>query len=179
MAVQARKMTVPEYFTLPESNRSEELVDGEHIVRPSPSPAHQLTVGNLLHLLDTLIPDGEVLCAPLDVYIDEYNVVQPDVMWFSAEKMAALHDAKYVKVASDLIVEVLSRGTARHDRREKFHLYEKIGVREYWTVDIEENLLEIWKLQDGHFALVNVFGIDDECQSPLLGKVSVRAIFEN
>src|SRR5688572_29670021 len=171
MAIQARKMTATEFLTLPESNLPHELINGEEIMSPAPTTEHQRVVRKLSKLLDTLIPNGEIFFAPIDLYIDEDNVVQPDLLWISAENTEAIIEKNFVRGAPDLVIEVFSPGTVRRDRREKFHLYEKAGVREYWMLDVDEKLLEIWQLQDGRFMLVDVFGVEDECKSPLLGKV--------
>jgi Uma2 family endonuclease len=177
MAVETRKMTAREFLMLPESNQFYELIHGEEITSLSPSVLHQMVVGNLHVMLRALISNGHVFIAPLDLYIDETNVVQPDLMWISAENTAVLLETNLVRGAPDLVVEVLSPGTALRDRRAKFHLYEKVGVREYWMVDVEDKLLEIWQLADGRFMRVDAFGAEDECMSLLVGKVDVKAIF--
>jgi Uma2 family endonuclease len=179
MTIQTRKITANEFLELPESNLPHELLDGEEIMSPAPTIGHQETSGLIYQLLLRLIPNGKVLYSPLDVYLDDFNVVQPDLVWIADGGVCKPVEGKYFKGAPDLVVEIFSPGTGRRDRKDKFRLYEKYGVREYWLVDPGEKLLEIWKLQDNHFVLVDVFGPEDMCQSPLLGDVDMKSIFPN
>ncbi len=82
-------------------------------------------------MLDRLIPDGEVFVAPLDVYLDEVNIVQPDVMWIAADSQCVEVEGRHLRGAPKLGLAVLSPSTVRHDKSTKFRLYEKHGVREY------------------------------------------------
>jgi Uma2 family endonuclease len=177
MATQVRKMRASEFLALPVTNLHHELISGEEIMSPAPTGKHQRAVGSLFILIKRLAPSGEVLFAPVDVYLDDEHVVQPDVLWVAAGSSCTWFEDKYLRGAPDLVVEVFSPGTVRADRKDKFRLYEKFGVREYWMVDPDEKLLEIWQRKDGQFTRVDVFGPGDTCQSPLLGTVDVNAIF--
>ncbi len=177
MATQVRKMTANEFLALPVSNLHHELINGEEIMSPAPTGKHQRAVGNLFIFVKHIVPNGEVLFAPVDVYLDDENIVQPDVLWVAAGSTCTWVEDKYLSGAPDLVVEVFSPGTVRADRKDKFRLYEKFGVREYWMVDPDEKLLEIWQLPGGRFVLVDVYGPGDACQSPLLGAVDLSAIF--
>ena len=103
--------------------------------------------------------------------------MQPDLLWVAEDNTNILFEENLLRGAPDLTVEIFSPGSARNDRREKFRLYEKHGVREYWMVDPDEKLLEIWQQQDGRFVRVDAFGAADPCKSPLLGDVDMKAIF--
>jgi Uma2 family endonuclease len=177
MATQTRKMTASEFLSLPVSNTFHELLHGEEIMSPSPTRKHQVTLGRLFSLLQHLKPDGEVILAPMDVYLDQSNVVQPDLLWIAEDSQCRWVDGKYLTGAPELVVEIFSPGTARRDKKDKFRLYEKFGVREYWMVDPDEQWLEIWQLKDAHFVLIDVFGPDDPFTSPLLGKGNTKVIF--
>jgi Uma2 family endonuclease len=177
MTVQTRRMTAREFLALPTTNMPYELIHGEEIMSPSPTLSHQRLSSRLFKLIERLVPNGIVLYAPLDVYLDEENVVQPDVLWVAEGGACKPVADKYLSGAPDFIAEILSPGTALRDKKDKFRLYEKFGVREYWIIDPDELLLEIWELREGHFAFVDVFGPTDACKSPLLGEVDLKAIF--
>ena len=69
--------------------------------------------------------------------------MQPDVIYVGRERAGIL--GTRVEAAPDLVVEVLSPGTARRDRGEKIRLYAESGVAEYWIVDPG---LETFELQE-------------------------------
>jgi Uma2 family endonuclease len=175
MVVQTRT-TANEFLALPESNLPTELLDGEIIMSPAPELDHQDIAGRLYILIKTLAPGGQAYFAPVDVYLDESNVVQPDVLWIAEGSACVPVEGKYLRGAPDLVAEVLSPGTALRDKRDKFRLYEKYGVREYWMIDPGERLLEVWQLKEGRLARLDVFGPREQFTS-LLGAVDTKTIF--
>ena len=59
--------------------------------------------------------------------------------------------------APDLVVEVISPGTAKYDRGRKKDMYEKYGVREYWIVNPADRVIEQYLLTEGRFILHEVY----------------------
>ena len=177
MAIELKRMTASEFLALPETTLPHELLNGEVTMSPAPTLEHQRLLLRLAKLVEHIVPNGEVFITPVDVYLDESNVLQPDLVWVAEGSAAKSVDNKYLKGAPDLVVEIFSPGTVRRDKKDKFRLYEKFGVREYWMLDPDEKWLEIWLLKDSHFVLVDVFGPNDLCTSPLLGKIDMKAIF--
>jgi Uma2 family endonuclease len=49
------------------------------------------------------------------------------------------------------VIEVLSQGTARRDRREKLALYAQAGVVEYWLAEFRARKVEFLVNDDGRF----------------------------
>lgn len=174
------RMTASDFLQLPETTAPTELIQGEVVVSPAPRVSHQRISHRLVNLLDSLISNGEVFYSPADVRLDDHNVVQPDVFWISqANNQCNLVDDAYFQGPPDLIVEILSAGTARRDKRTKFDLYEKYGVREYWIADPTQQLIEVWQLENIHYQRVGVFGAIDTFTSPILDKeVVLKHIFE-
>ena len=177
MAVQIH-MTAAEFFELPESNLPCELIDGEVIQMPSPVPEHQDVVLSSAVVIKQKAKTlgGRVFIAPLDVHLDEANVLQPDVMWIAPESQCEVGE-KRLSGPPDFIIEVLSPGSAWQDKRVKFRLYERFGVREYWIINPTERLIEVWQHVNHAFVLVNVYAQNEIFESPLLGTVEAQAIF--
>ena len=96
-------------------------------------------------------------------------------MWVAEDSQCVILD-KHLRGAPDLIVEVLSPGTIRRDRKVKFRLYQQYGVREYWLVDLAEKLVEVWQWVDSKFQIVDVYGSDEIIESPLLGNIKAASI---
>ena len=78
----AHPFTVADLEEMPDDGRRYELIDGELLVSPAPSWAHQEAVMALSILLRQARPAGlRVLPAPFAVRPDRLNEVQPDVLW--------------------------------------------------------------------------------------------------
>lgn len=151
-----KKYTWQDYLTWPDDERWEVIDGAAYDMTPSPSSRHQVIVGNFHAVLRERLKGKacRVFIAPLDVYLDDFNFVQPDVLVVCDEKK--IRDRIYG--APDLVVEVLSPSTSVKDRREKKSLYEKFGVREYVIVHPEEMLVERFFLGEGGFGGPDVFG---------------------
>jgi Uma2 family endonuclease len=150
------RLTVPEYFTYPETLRRMELVYGFVREPPAPRYGHQSIVTRLTTLLDSHVREralGRVCVSPIDVVLDANAalVVQPDIVFVSQERLRIVRDR--VWGAPDLVVEVLSRGTESRDRTTKVDWYRRYGVRECWLVDPRTHSLEVESLTpDGRHA---------------------------
>lgn len=174
------QMTAAEFRQLPESMEHIELIDGEIVVSPTPRHRHQNIIGNLHLMLAGLIPSGKIVLSPMDVYLSDTDVVQPDVFWVSGPgSKCQLGADDYWHGAPDLVIEVLSPGTALRDKTVKFDLYEKHGVREYWLVDPDALYIEVWRLHENKYMRVGVFGPEDRFESAVLElEVDTTKIFQ-
>jgi Uma2 family endonuclease len=173
-------LTAAQFLTLPESNQPIQLLEGKVVMTPAPNLKHQRLVFRLAKLIEQLAPDGEVFVAPVDVRLDDANVVQPDVIWIAPDSRCKSVEDQYWQGAPELVVEVLSPATARLDKSTKFRLYERHGIAEYWTVDPEAEFVEVWCMRDKRFDLSGVFGPGDTFDSVVLGKtIDATHIFED
>ncbi len=138
------KFTYRDYLQLPDDKRYE-LVEGELYLVPSPNLDHQRISRQLEMALWLYVSRrhlGEVFYAPCDVVLSEINVVQPDLLFVSAQRRSILTKAN-VQGAPDLVVEILSASTGQRDLGIKRSLYAKYGVSEYWIVDPEAKIIEV------------------------------------
>jgi Uma2 family endonuclease len=176
------RMTADEFLKLPETNLPVQLLDGWVIRFDASEPnqvTHQDTLGNTAVLLSLKAKElgGKAYVAPVDVYFDEQNIPQPDVIWLAPDTKCEMVGTQRLSGAPDLIAEVLSPSTAHVDRKGKFRLYEKYGVREYWLVDPRDQLVEVWQHQDGRFVLLDAYGTQETFTSVLIGIVEVATLF--
>lgn len=142
------RLTWQDYRQLPPSRLRHEVLAGELVVSPAPNLRHQQVLRNLTRELVRLLGDtgrAEVLFAPVDVRLSEQDVFQPDLLVVMRENLHRLRP-DFVDGPPDLVVEVLSPGTAHRDRGGKLARYAAHGVRECWLVDPEANLVEQWIL---------------------------------
>ena len=145
---------------------------------PAPKPSHQSVSTRLLVMLDQLIPNGEIFASPIDLRLDKKNVPQPDLVWVMEGGNCKVGE-KYLEGVPALVVEILSPGNIRRDRAQKFLLYEKFGINEYWLVDANERYLEIYVWVDGHYRQQGAYGVGETFNSLILGDktVDVSQIF--
>ena len=140
-ALQARHgWTYSDLVALPDDHLRHELIDGEHVVTPSPAIPHQVIVWNLTEALGPYLrahPIGTALTGPVDVKLSPHTVLVPDLVYFTAARFADVVNEKHATAAPDLVVEILSPGTRRRDKGRKRAVYDREGVREYWMMDPE------------------------------------------
>ena len=162
---------------IPDDGRRYEIHGGELVVVPSPRLRHQVTVGEVFSLLRDYAREagGLALVAPFDVVFDEFDVVQPDVLFFRAERVHLLQPDAATRHAPDIVVEVLSPSTAATDRGRKMRLFARYGVPEYWIVDPLARQIEVLALEDGVYRATQVASADETVQSVLLPDLTFEA----
>lgn len=167
------QMTVEAFLKLPESNQIVQLIHSDVMTGPALSDLHQLLAGAIYIFLKQILPAGALRMAPLDVHIDDTEVVQPDIFWVSEDSDACvLIEGRYWRGAPTLVVEVLSPSTAQLDLGEKFDIYEKCGVREYWLVD-QALFVQVYRLENGKFVRQGVFGLGQTFVSRVAGDIEI------
>jgi Uma2 family endonuclease len=166
----------------PDDGRRYELDDGQVIVVPTPFPRQQRVaahVGDVLYEYEHATR-GIVFRVPIDIVFSEYDVFQPDVVFFRKERRHLINMMQATRVPPDLAVEVLSRSTETRDRGRKMETFARFGVPEYWIVDAAANTLEIYALAGTDYRLVAVYDETQEVSSPTLPGLSfpARRIFQ-
>ena len=133
-----------------------ELLKGKILEMSVPSPIHQEISGNLQGALFVFLKNSKckLYTAPFDVRFPQkgesqvYTVVQPDLcVVCDFEKI----DSKGCVGAPDLVVEILSPGNSKKEMKSKFALYQEEGVREYWIVDPERELVFVYVADNKKF----------------------------
>ncbi len=128
------------------------MLERDLIVSRSPKVKHQVLVGILHEMLYRAqrAGCGQVLLAPMDVVLSPRDVVEPDLLFIARDRLAIV-TAENIQGAPDLVVEVISEGTRHRDAITKRHIYERHGVRFYWLVDPEEEMVRVFELKDGAY----------------------------
>jgi len=169
------KFTVKDYMSLPGDKRYQ-LLDGEMILAPSPTTRHQTIAQRLSLALQEFVAAsslGRLWFAPLDVLLSNHDVAQPDILFVSNERSSIITEAN-IQGAPDLVVEILSPGTAEYDRGYKQALYGRHGVREYWLVDPDAETVEVLTLGDQGLTPTATYRRGEVLASPLLEGMSLE-----
>lgn len=160
-----------------------ELLNGEIVRRSSPNTPHQRTLSNLfldLGIYNRQKKLGQLFCAPYDVYLDDNNAgIQPDILFVSHERDFIIRENNGVVGAPDLIIEILSKGTAGKDRGDKKDIYEQFAVREYWIVDPAARSVEVYGMENNRYRLHSFAAEEGTVKSLVLSglELEVSTIF--
>lgn len=139
-----------------EENERIEIIDGEAVMMAPPSSVHQEIVAELTRQFGNYLEGKrcKVYPAPFGVRLFERDGEAPeDVDTMVEPDLSVVCDRSKIdkygcKGAPDLVVEILSPSSLRHDRFVKLGLYQRAGVREYWIVDPEYKSVQVFA-QDG------------------------------
>lgn len=124
-----------------------ELVDGELLVTPAPTHRHQRLILRLALLLYPYLTRhklGELFLGPGELKLADGDHYEPDlfVVPAIAGRRPAIADAL---VEPLLVCESLSPGSARHDRITKRRSFQRNGVPDYWIIDGDARVFEVWR----------------------------------
>jgi Uma2 family endonuclease len=150
-----------------------EIIDGELYVSRAPGWEHQYSGGQVflaLQIWSLQTGLGVAACTPGLVFSADDDVI-PDVIWMSRTRRAqALDERRHLRLAPELVVEVLSPGTnnVKRDRDVKLKLYSRQGVLEYWIVDWRTHSVQIYRRENAVLRLISTLYDGDALTSPLL-----------
>ncbi len=158
---------------LPDNGKRYEIVDGELYVSKQPDMQHQIVCSRLVTFLNMWSIGtglGEAIGEPGLVFADDGDVV-PDVVWISHERFAAAlqPDGKFHS-CPELVIETLSPGSinARRDREFKLKLYSRRGAKEYWIVNWQERIVEVYQREEAVLKLNRTLDENDTLTTSLL-----------
>ena len=173
--IEIKKYTYEDYLKTPDDERYE-LIEGDLIMTPSPMTKHQRISGKIGFELIKYVTEnnlGEVFYAPYDVLFDDENVVQPDILFVSKDRLDIIGE-KNIQGAPDIIVEIISESSAYRDMVQKKKLYARFGVKEYWIVIPEEESIEMYILKEKTYRIYKTYEKDDILESPSLKSLRIK-----
>ncbi len=184
-----KRYTYADYLTWFDDQRRELYNGFIKLMSPAPRRVHQSVSGQLYRSLSNFLENKtcEIYSAPFDVRLPKkskddkqiYTVVQPDLCIIcDPEKL----DDKGCLGSPDLIIEIISKSSAKNDAIEKFQIYQEAGVREYWIVYPEEELVHVFLLENEKFFLKKIYASDDKIEVAIFNgelTIDLTEIFEN
>lgn len=146
-----------------------EIINGEAFMMATPSSQHQEISMELTRQLANFLEGKQckVYPAPFGVRLFEQDgdkpkdvdtVVEPDISVICDRSKI---DKYGCKGAPDLIIEILSPSTRRHDRLVKLNLYQRAQVREYWIVDPDNKSVQVFIQDNGILKIREDYGRED------------------
>jgi Uma2 family endonuclease len=174
--------TYADYLTWLDGERWELIDGGAYMMSPAPSRKHQEISIELASQFHTFLKGKpcRVYDAPFDVRLPQHadqpddeieTVVQPDIVVVCDRSKL---DDKGCKGAPDLVIEILSPSTSKTDLQDKFFLYQRVGVKEYWLVHPTDKTLMVFRQNDqGEYGRADMYASNDKVSVPLLGELII------
>jgi Uma2 family endonuclease len=126
-----------------------EVIAGEVVVAPSPSPEHQSSLSLIgADLINAFQrgrggPGGWWILPDVDVSFGQHDILRPDLAGWRCERVPAFPRDRPVTHRPDWVCEILSPGTAVRDRGAKRDIYRAASVPWYWLVDIANRTISV------------------------------------
>ncbi len=165
-----------DYLKLPVDGKTYQIIGGNLFMTAAPLVYHQAISRNLGFIIWEFVKEhdmGEEYDAPIDVVFSSVNVVQPDIIYISKERLN-IKKEKAIYGAPDMVIEILSPTTREMDVLFKKALYQRFGVREYWLVDPEEKKVEVFFIEGGKYEAKGIFYQHDVVEVRMIQGLSVN-----
>ncbi|MCL6610094.1 MAG: Uma2 family endonuclease [Peptococcaceae bacterium] len=178
--MQSQTYTYEDYLKINDDSRYE-LIGGELILVPAPKTVHQRISGELFGEIRNFVRkncSGAVYASPIDVVLSDTDKPQPDILFISSNRLDIVAE-DYINGAPDLVIEILSPSTAGYDKVKKSKMYYAYGVKEYWIVDPDAKVVEVFAPGEKNWNLVEAYDKDGILVSPLLPglKIELKSVF--
>ena len=177
--------TLDEFWALPDppDHSKLELIAGVLYMSPPPEYTHDNIVKRLNRLiileLARLQNKGSVYAPRAAIWTSDRTYLEPDLFYLSAETEARLDPKR--RTTADLVIEVISPGSAIYDRNTKADTYAALGVEELWLVDEIKETVEVRNLRGDRYGEGELFTKGDQLTSIVAPAMLIRItdIFED
>lgn len=147
-----------------------EIIDGELVTHPRPSPRHGAATSSLGAELSEAFqkgrggPGGWIFIDEPELHL-ETQVVVPDIAGWRSDRLTTAPDTNYFELAPDWVCEVLSASTEARDRTVKSRIYAEAGIPHFWLIDPRQQILEAFELREGRWLKIGAWRSDDKVRA--------------
>ena len=130
-----------------------QVIENVLYMSPAPQYDHQrlvMIISAKIHEFVSKKKLGECTPAPVDVYLDENNIYQPDIVYIDKANLSIIKSGK-VKGTPDIVIEIMSPGNENYDKVKKRKVYEACGVKEYFIIHQRSKEVIALYLKNGKF----------------------------
>ena len=183
MNLDRRRFTVAEYERMIEGgvfheDERVELIEGELIVVPPQGPEHAGEVSTLTEELVLAYGRGYAVRAQCPLGGDALSLPEPDLVVARGDPRT--YFARH-PIGSDVVLLIeIAKSSAAYDRR-KAAVYAKMGVAEYWLVDLDQRRVEVrtGPMADGQYTVTRIVGEGEDLAPPGANdkKIAVTSLF--
>ncbi len=157
-----KNFTYDDYLKINDEKRYE-VIEGVLLVNSAPSSKHQIIINNLGYFITDFVKKnnlGQVIYSPYDVILGDNVVVQPDILYISKEHSKNIKK-RGLFGAPDLVVEIVSPSSLKRDTEDKRNIYRKYGIKEYWIIFPNEEIIEVLELDEGIYKVFDYASTED------------------
>ncbi len=164
-----KKASYEDLYSIPE-NMTGEIIDGELIVTPKPSPRHSNASAWLTATLvppyrkGTSGPGGWTILPEVEIMLGQHLLV-PDISGWRNERFPGFPKENWISVSPDWVCKILSPGTARLDKVRKMPIYAEYEIPHLWLLDPIAKTLEVFELQSGKWAFQKAYAENDKVRA--------------
>lgn len=177
--------SLEEFWALPDppDHSKLELIAGVLYMTPPPGYTHDNSVARLNRLLIAelirLGDPGTIYAPRAAIWTSERTYLEPDLFYLSKETEARLDPER--RTTADLVIEVISPGSAIYDRNTKADTYAALGVKELWLVDETEETAELRTLAGDRYLEGQVLAKGERLRSLVIPDLSIEVtrVFED
>src|SRR6266850_6007355 len=168
--------TLQEFWELPEppDHSKLELIAGVLYMTPPPGYTHDNAVSRLIRLITTYFTvtgeQGTLYVPRAAIWTSRNTYLEPDLFYVSAETESRLEPNH--RTTADMVVEVISPGSAIYDRNTKADTYAALGVRELWLIDEVEETVEVRVIDGERYGVGAAFEKGEELRSVILPELA-------
>lgn len=175
-----RPLTYEDLEIYDDEHHRYEIIHGSLVVSPSAAPKHGDVLMRLIVAFANIVEQrqlGRVLTAPIDLELSPNNIVVPDMLFATHERLRI--EKNHLVSPPDLIIEVVSPSSRTRDYITKRLMYESAGVAEYWIVDPSKRSVDVLELIEGRYVKTeNVDGIARSTVVPGV-EIELNRLFAN
>jgi Uma2 family endonuclease len=171
--------TLEEFWELPEppDHSKLELIAGVLYMTPPPGYKHDNSVSRLIRLISNYLlqsgDKGTMYVPRAAIWTSPNTYLEPDLFYVSAETESRLQPNH--RTTADLVIEVISPGSAIYDRNTKADTYAALGVKELWLVDEHNRTIEVRVLSENRLHPGKVASGNERIDSIVLAGFSFSA----
>ncbi len=165
--------TIKDIYEMPDGERAE-LIDGKIYYMAPPSWTHQKISCKIHQAIANYIGSNggecEALAAPFAVFLsdDDINYVEPDISVICDPSKL---DERGCHGAPDWVVEIVSQSSRSRDYMAKLFKYRAAGVREYWIVDPEKQMVTVYGFEKD---MVEQYGFGEDVPAGIYEGLSIK-----
>ena len=180
MVSEIKQISVSEFRQMEFDENDEsyyELINGYVMKKSAPRPEHQsismyLSIQLGIHIKNRQL--GKLFAAPIDVFLDRINAVQPDLVFIASANQEKITTDGIMGIP-DLVIEIISPTSVIRDRVDKKNLYERLNIQEYWIIDPQYQDVEIYTIENNRYELYSgITMFEGELKSKILEGIDIN-----